>query len=207
MANFFDVTLPITNTLLTWPADPSVFIQKTSSISHGDSCNISELKFGSHCGTHIDAPYHYEDDGITVEQIPLDDLIGKATVFEIPNRVKIGPDDLKSLQLKNTQRILFKTINSTYWNLSVFQKDFVYITGEAARYLVDCGVRLVGIDYLSVDKFLCTDTHRILLENGVVILEGLDLRAITAGEYEIIALPLKIKGGDGSPARVILRTV
>ncbi|HHT9109851.1 MAG TPA: cyclase family protein [Candidatus Brocadiaceae bacterium] len=207
MANFFDITLPITNTLLTWPADPPVFIQKTNSISHGDSCNISELKFGSHCGTHIDAPCHYEDDGIAVDQIPLDYLIGKATVFEIQNREKIGLAELKSLQLKNTQRILFKTVNSAYWNLPVFQKDFVYITGEAARRLVDCGVRLVGIDYLSVDKFLCTDTHHILLKNGVIILEGLDLRVVTAGEYELFALPLKIKGGDGSPARVILRTV
>lgn len=203
--NFFDITLPISNTILTWPADPPVSIRKTSLISHGDSCNVSELKFSSHCGTHIDAPYHYEENGITVDQIPMDYLIGKATVFEIQNRKKIDLDDLKPLQLKNTQRVLFKTVNSTYWNLSAFQKDFVYITGEASRHLVDCGVKLVGIDYLSVDKFLCTDTHHTLLRNGIVIIEGLDLRKVKAGEYEVIALPLKISGGDGSPARVILR--
>lgn len=205
MMNFFDITLPISCTIPTWPADPLVSIRKTSLITHGDSCNVSELKFSSHCGTHIDAPYHYEENGITVDQIPIDYLIGKATVFEIQNKKKIDLDDLKPLQLKNTQRVLFKTVNSTYWNLSAFQKDFVYITGEAARYLVDCGVKLVGIDYLSVDKFLCTDAHHTLLRNGTVIIEGLDLRKVNTGEYEVIALPLKISGGDGSPARVILR--
>ncbi|OHB39874.1 MAG: hypothetical protein A2Y09_09785 [Planctomycetes bacterium GWA2_39_15] len=205
--NFYDITLTISNTLITWPTDPTVSIQKTRLISKGNSCNVSELKFGSHCGTHIDAPYHFEEDGIKIDQIPLDCLIGSATVFDIKNKEKIDLEDIKTLQFKNKKRVIFKTINSTYWKLSEFKKDFVYITKEAAEYLVDCNVKVVGIDYLSVEKFgsKCADTHHTLLRNGIVVIEGLDLSNVKAGNYELIALPLKIKDGDGSPARVILR--
>ncbi|MBE7446185.1 MAG: cyclase family protein [Planctomycetia bacterium] len=204
---FYDITLPISNTLITWPSDPTVSIRKTSLISQGSSCNVSELKFSSHCGTHIDAPYHFEESGITIDQIPLDSLIGNATVFDIKNKEKIDLDDLKSLELQNCKRVIFKTRNSTCWKLSEFKKDFVYITKEAAKYLADSNVKLVGIDSLSVDNFhnINADTHHILLRKGIVIIEGLDLENVKAGEYELIALPLKIRDGDGSPARVVLR--
>ena len=204
-----DITLPISNTLITWPTDPTVSIRKTRLISQGNSCNLSELQLGSHCGTHIDAPYHFEENGIKVDQIPLDSLIGNATVFEIKNKEKIDLADLKPLKLINCKRAIFKTINSTYWKLSEFKKDFVYITKEAAQYLVDCDVKLVGIDYLSVEKFKnkYADTHHTLLRKGVVIIEGLDLSNVKVGDYELIALPLKIKDGDGSPARVILKSI
>lgn len=204
---FYDITLPISDTLITWPTDPTVSIRKTSMISQGNTCNVSELKFSSHCGTHIDAPYHFEESGITIDQIPLDSLIGNVTVFDIKNKKKIDLDDLKSLELQNCKRVIFKTRNSTGWRLSEFKKDFVYITKEAAKYLADSNVKLVGIDSLSVDKFdtIYADTHHILLRKGIIIIEGLDLSNIKAGEYELIALPLKIKDGDGSPARVILR--
>ncbi len=206
---FYDVTLTISETLVTWPTDPTVSIQKTRLISQGDSCNVSELKFGSHCGTHIDAPYHFEQNGIKIDQIPLDYLIGKVTVFAIKNKEKIDLDDVKSLKLKDKKRLIFKTINSTYWKLSEFKRDFVYVTKEAAQYLVDSDVKLVGIDYLSIEKFgnKCADTHHIFLRNRVVIIEGLDLTNIETGDYELIALPLKIKDGDGSPARVILKSI
>ncbi len=176
-------------------------------ISQGNTCNVSELKFSSHCGTHIDAPYHFEESGITIDQIPLDSLIGNVTVFDIKNNEKIDLDDLKSLELQNCKRVIFKTRNSAGWKLSEFKKDFVYITKEAAKYLADSNVKLVGIDSLSVDKFdtIYADTHHILLRKGIIIIEGLDLSNIKAGEYELIALPLKIRDGDGSPARVILR--
>ena len=207
--NLYDVTLSISDTLITWPADPTVSIQKTCLISQGNSCNVSELKFSSHCGTHIDAPYHFEENGITIDQIPLDYLVGSVTVCEVKNKEKIDLDDIKTLKLKNKKRVIFKTVNSTYWRLSEFKKDFVYITKEVAQYIVDNGVKLVGIDYLSVDKFENTyaDAHHIFLRNGIVIIEGLDLRNVKAGDYELIALPLKIKNGDGSPARVILRDI
>ena len=206
--DFYDVTLPITNSLITWPDDPPVIVRKTCSISLGNACNVSELKFGSHAGTHIDAPYHFEENGATVDQIPLRYLIGKASVFALNTEEKIGRDDVASLNLSGVERVLFKTKNSTYWNLPEFTKDFVYITKEAARYLVDCRIKLVGIDYLSVEKFGNdgADAHHAFLSNGVVIIEGLDLRGVPPGNYEITALPLRILGGDGSPARVVLRS-
>lgn len=207
--NIFDITLAISDQLISWPSDPTVSIRKTHLISQGNSCNVSELKFGSHCGTHIDAPYHFEEDGITVDQIPLDLLTGNATVFDIKNKEKIDLEDIQPLQLKGKKRILFKTINSTYWKLSEFKKDFVYITKEAARHLVEIGVKVVGIDYLSVEKYgnKPAATHHIFLRNGVVLIEGLNLGNVEAGDYELIALPLKIKDCDGSPARVILRSL
>ncbi|MCF6157038.1 MAG: cyclase family protein [wastewater metagenome] len=205
--NFLDVTLTISETLITWPSDPTISIQKTSLISQGDSCNVSELRFSSHCGTHIDAPYHFEENGIKIDQTPLDSLIGNVTVFEIRNREKIDLEDVKPLQLKDKARVIFKTVNSSYWRCSEFKKNFVYITKEAAQYIADADVRLVGIDYLSVEKFNNTnaDTHHILLKKGIIIIEGLDLSNVKAGNYELIALPLKIQDGDGSPARVILK--
>lgn len=206
---FYDISLTISETLITWPADPTVSIQKTRLISQGDSCNVSELKFGSHCGTHIDAPYHFEQNGIKIDQIPLDCLIGRVTVFTIENKEKIDLADVKPLKLEDKKRIIFKTINSTYWKLPEFRSDFVYVTKEAAQYLVDSDIKLVGIDYLSIEEFgnKQADTHHIFLGNGVVIIEGLDLQNIAAGDYDLIALPLKIKDGDGSPARVILRNI
>ncbi|OHC05602.1 MAG: hypothetical protein A3K25_12140 [Planctomycetes bacterium RIFOXYB12_FULL_42_10] len=207
--NIYDVTLTISDKLITWPSDPTVSIRKTRLISQGNSCNVSELKFGSHCGTHIDAPYHFEENGIKIDQIPLDYLVGTATVFDIKNKEKIDLEDIKPLKLKNRERVIFKTINSTFWKLPEFKKDFVYITKEAARHLVDSGVKVVGIDYLSVEKFgnKPADTHHIFLRNGVVLIEGLDLSNVEAGDYELVALPLKIKDCDGSPARVILRSI
>ena len=207
--NVYDVTLTISDKLITWPTDPTVSIRKTRLISQGNSCNVSELKFGSHCGTHIDAPYHFEENGIKIDQIPLDCLIGNATVFDIKNKEKIDFEDIKTLQFKHKERVIFKTINSTYWKLPEFKKDFVYITKDAAQHLVDSGVKTVGIDYLSVEKFgkKPAGTHHIFLRNGVVLIEGLDLINVEAGDYELIALPLKIKDCDGSPARVILRSI
>jgi len=203
----YDITLTISESTITWPRDPKVSIQKTRLISKGNSCNVSELKFGSHCGTHIDAPYHFEENGIKIDQIPLDYLIGDVTVFNIKNKEKIDLEDIKSLKLNNINRVIFKTINSTYWKLPEFKSDFVYLTKEAARYLVDSSIKLVGIDYLSIEKYgnKGADTHHTLLKNGIVVIEGLDLSEVEAGNYELIALPLKIKDCDGSPARVILR--
>jgi arylformamidase len=206
---FYDITLPISDRLITWPTDPCVSIRKTHLISQGNSCNLSELKLGSHSGTHIDAPYHFEEKGIKVDQIPLDSLIGKATVFDIKSKEKIDLEDIKSLKLKKCKRIIFKTVNSTYWKLPEFKKDFVYITREAAKYLADSEVKLIGIDYLSIEKFQnkYADVHHILLRKGIIIIEGLDLTSVKAGDYELIALPLKIKNGDGSPARVVLKSI
>lgn len=205
---FYDVTLPISNAMITWPSDPAVSITGTSLISQGDFCNLSELKIGSHCGTHIDAPSHFLENGRTIDQLALENLIGEATVFEFKNKENIDVSDIKQLRFDNVKRVLFKTVNSSYWKLSAFKKDFVYLTKDAAQYLVDKGIRLVGVDYLSVEKFESqqAETHHILLRNDVIILEGLDLSTVEPGRYELIALPLKIKDGDGSPTRVILKS-
>ena len=205
---FYNVTLPISNAMITWPSDPAVSITGTSLISQGDFCNLSELKIGSHCGTHIDAPSHFLENGRTIDQLALENLIGEATVFEFKNKENIDVSDIKQLRFDNVKRVLFKTVNSSYWKLSAFKKDFVYLTKDAAQYLVDKGIRLVGVDYLSVEKFESqqAETHHILLRNDVIILEGLDLSTVEPGRYELIALPLKIKDGDGSPARVILKS-
>ena len=207
--SFYDVTLTISDTLIAWPTDPVVSIRKTSVISRGDAWNLSELKFGSHCGTHIDAPYHVDENGITVDQIPLDALIGKVTVFDIKNKEKIDVEDLNPLEIENCERVIFKTINSTYWNRTQFTKNFVYITKEAATCLAENNVKLIGIDSLSIDQFdnMPADAHHILLKKGVIIIEGLDLNKVKPGDYELIALPLKIKDGDGSPARVVLKRI
>ena len=205
---FYDVTLPISNAMITWPSDPAVSITGTSLISQGGFCNLSELKIGSHCGTHIDAPSHFLENGRTIDQLALENLIGEATVFEFKNKENIDVSDIKQLRFDNVKRVLFKTVNSSYWKLSAFKKDFVYLTKDAAQYLVDKGIRLVGVDYLSVEKFesQLAETHHILLRNDVIILEGLDLSTVEPGRYELIALPLKIKDGDGSPARVVLKS-
>jgi arylformamidase len=130
-------------------------------------------------------------------------------VFDIKNTEKISLEDVKLLEIKSNKRIIFKTVNSACWKLPKFKKDFVYLMEDAARYLVDCGVKLVGIDYLSIEKYgnMPANTHHVLLRNGVIIVEGLDLSDVEAGDYELLALPLKIKDGDGSPARVILRSI
>ncbi|BBO17065.1 conserved hypothetical protein [Candidatus Brocadia pituitae] len=205
--SFYDITQAISDTLITWPTDPAVSIRKTKRISSGDAWNLSELTFGSHCGTHIDAPYHFDENGITVDQIPLDSLIGDATVFEIKHNEKIDVKEIKSLGIENCKRVIFKTKNSACGKYTEFKKDFVYITREAAAYLAVHNVKLVGIDSLSVDKFdnLHADAHHTLLKKGIIIIEGLDLREVQPGDYELIVLPLKIKGGDGSPARVVLK--
>ncbi len=201
---FYDVTVPISNAMITWPSDPAVSITGTSLISRGDFCNLSELKIGSHCGTHIDAPSHFLENGRTIDQLALENLIGEATVFEFKNKENIDVSDIKQLRFDNVKRVLFKTVNSSYWKFSTFKKDFVYLTKDAAQYLVDKGIRLVGVDYLSVEKFesQLAETHHTLLRNDVIILEGLDLSNVERGRYELIALPLKIKDGDGRQSTV-----
>jgi arylformamidase len=169
---------------------------------------------GAHTGTHVDAPVHFIEGASRVEAMPLDVLVGEARVVEIPEEVRaINASHLSSDELRGATRVLFKTRNSRFWTDTAngFRTDYTYIAPDAARLLVESGVRLVGIDYLSVEAFKPAryETHGVLLSSGVVIIEGLDLREIAAGSYELICLPLRITGGsgDGAPARAILRTL
>lgn len=202
----YDVTATIRSPMPTWPGDPAFERVLTHSIAGGDSADVSVIRMGSHTGTHIDAPSHFLAGAPTVDELPIDVLVGKAAVFEFGVETQITRADLEVLNLDGRERVLFKTRNSSLWKSDDFTPDFVYIATDAAEYLVDRGVKLVGIDYLSIGEYKSgAQVHRILLENGAVIVEGLDLSMVEPGVYELICLPLKIQDADGAPARVLLR--
>ena len=206
----YDVTIAVSEFVPTFPGDPKVKIDVCAALANGDVANVSQICFGVHTATHVDAPNHFIDGMRRVDELDLDKLIGEARVIEFDKNVMaITAKQVENLE--NVERVLFKTRNSEFWNEPEkgFRTDFTYLEPEAARILVEKGVKLVGIDYLSVEKFGAKsfDTHLTLLEKEIVIIEGLDLREVPAGDYEMFCLPLKIVGGtgDGAPARTILR--
>ena len=208
----YDITVPISNELPTWPGDPSVQLTVWRSLSSGDAANVSMLNFGAHTGTHVDAPAHFIDGGATIESLPLDVLIGEAQVVEVPNDMHVIDEEFALAHCApDTTRVLFKTRNSAFWSESdpEFHTDYTYLDVRAAERLIERGIKLVGIDYLSIEKYDSPkhETHSALLSRGVVILEGLNLTDIPAGKYELICLPLRLRTskGDGAPARVVLR--
>jgi len=206
----YDVTFPISAETPIYEGDPKAEIKTVNSLENGDAANVSQICCGVHTATHVDAPNHFIEGTKRVHELDLDVLLGDCLVIEIDENV--AAIDAKHVEtIENSARILFKTRNSAFWNEPEkgFRKDFTYITPEAAEILVEKGVKLVGIDYLSVEKFGSDDflTHITLLKNEVIILEGLDLREVSGGNYELICLPLKYIGGkgDGAPTRTILR--
>jgi arylformamidase len=210
MARLYDVTLAIHEDMITYPDNPPTRIRAHSSLDDGDPANVTELRFGSHTGTHLDAARHFVDGGQPVDELPLDRLIGPALVAEIPGDVKaIGPAELRAAGIGGEQRVLLKTRNSELLQESEFREDFSYVTGDGAAFLLEAGVQLVGIDYLSIEAFDADEpaAHRTLLKREVIIVEGLDLREVPAGRYELLCLPLKIRGIDGAPVRAVLRTM
>lgn len=211
----YDVSVAITEKTPVYPGDPGIEIGEWAAIRRGDAANVTVLHMGAHTATHVDAPAHFIEGAGRVEALSLDVLVGAALVVEIPEDVRaISAAHLSLAELGGATRVLFKTRNSRFWANTAddgFRADYTYVAPDAARLLVESGVRLVGIDYLSVEAFKPEryETHQVLLSNGVVIIEGLDLREVAAGAYELICLPLKISGGtgDGAPARTILRTL
>lgn len=210
----YDISVPLSRATPTYPGDPGIEITNWLTLANGDAANVSLLHFGAHSGTHVDAPAHFIDGGARVESLLLQSLVGKADVVGVPNDVQGIDEPFVAANCSSTcERIIFKTRNSGFWNNPEdgFRFDYTYLAPAAARRLVESGVKLVGIDYLSVEQYKSEEfeTHRILLSNGVVILEGLDLRAVATGSYELVCLPLKIAGGsgDGAPARAILRSL
>lgn len=204
----YDVTVPISAETPVYEGDPQTKIETVISFEKGDAANVSQICCGVHTGTHIDAPSHFFEDGKRVHELDLEKLVGECLIVELDENTNvIEPEHLEFSD--GIERVLFKTRNSKFWNETNLRKDFTYISPEAVRELVSRNVKLVGIDYLSVDKFDSEDfpAHKILLENEIVILESLDLREVSGGIYEIICLPLKYIGGagDGAPARTILR--
>jgi arylformamidase len=207
MTKIIDVTVPLSAELPTFPGDPSFRLESTHRLQDGGAYNVAQLSLGTHTGTHVDAPFHFLPDGATVDDLPLEILLGKARVVDLGGRDAVDRADLEAADLREDLRVLLKTRNSGQLRQQAFQEDYVYLTPDAATYLAQVGIKLVGFDYLSIEKFGSRDfaAHRALLEAGVVIVEGLDLSDVEPGEYDMTCLPLRIAGGDGSPARVVLR--
>lgn len=210
----YDVSVALSADTPTYPGDPGIEISQFLSLANGDPANVSLIHFGAHSGTHVDAPAHFLAGGAGVNSLSLETLIGRVQVVEVPSTIDtINAAFINSNCQTGEVRFLFKTRNSTFWNHEApgFRSDYTSLDAGAAQALVHLGVKLVGIDYLSVEKFGAEtfETHHTLLSEGIVIVEGLDLRQISAGVYELICLPLRISGGsgDGAPARVVLRTL
>ena len=204
----YDISVGISPEIPVWPGDAPVRLERVQSMDAGAHANVSRFEAGVHVGTHIDAPLHFIPGGRSVEAIPLKTMIGRAYVIELKRAEVLDASTLEGAGIPpRTRRLLFKTRNSEYWTKGEpkFRRDFVAVDSSGAEWLVRKGVRLVGVDYLSVAPFGdAAPTHRILLEAGVVIVEGLNLAAVARGRYTIYCLPLKLIGSDGAPARVIL---
>lgn len=202
-----DVSVPLAPGLPIFPNNPPFELQPVKRIADGGSSNVSRLVLGTHTGTHVDAPKHFFDDAGGVDSLPLDLLIGRARVIDIGKRGAITADDLAVAGLREDLRVLFRTPNSALWNSSAFHEDYAHLSESGARYLVDQGVKVVGIDYLSIEAFkkAGAPAHRALLGNGIVIIEGLNLADVEPGMYEMYCLPLLVAGADGAPARVVLK--
>jgi arylformamidase len=208
--HWIDISIPLTEGMVHWPNDPPVSIKRIQDIEQGATSNLSTISMGVHSGTHVDAPIHFIKEGKGVDHIPLDILVGKARVIEIRDQESITPEELASHRLLHGERILFKTRNSSeVWQKDEFVEDFVFISDAAADFLVNREIRLVGVDYLSVGSFKHGGSyvHKTLLSGGIWIIEGLNLSDVTPGKYDLICLPLRIVGGDGAPARAILKPV
>ncbi len=208
----YDVSLPLSSNTPRYPGDPEIKITQLHNLLTGDSSNLSAIQCGAHAGTHVDAPAHFIQGARRVDSLSLDVLMGEALVVEVPvSNHLIDAALIDQFNLAGTRRVLFKTRNSDFWNETEFRSDFTAIDAGAAQKLVELGIELVGVDYLSIEKFGSEkfETHHILLSRGVVIVEGLDLRKVPAGKYELICLPLRLAegAGDGAPARTVLRTI
>jgi arylformamidase len=204
----YDITLTITPEMIVWPGDPQVDMKRLSSISAGDNANVTQISMSCHTGTHVDAPDHFMNNGKTVESLTLDLLLGRAYVLHLPNVNLITASVLMDADIPpRTRRLLFKTRNSDFWagGNKEFQTEFVALSVDAAEWLVDRNVKVVGIDYLSIAPFKQgKPVHTILLEAGVVVIEGLDLSKVSQGRYTLTCLPLKLGGAEGAPTRAIL---
>jgi len=209
MGNFIDITLPLSSDLPVWPGSTGFNLRQTQSLGAGDLVNETRLETDVHFGTHIDAPLHFIENGCPVDRLPLGGMIGPAVVACFPNCPAVTAAELETLELPDeTRRLLLHTDNSRLWahGKKSFCRNFVALTEDAAQWVVDHGIDLIGIDYLSIQRFSDgPDVHRILLENDTIILEGLNLNAVEAGIYELICLPLRLVGAEGAPARAVLR--
>ena len=206
--NIIDISINLSPKTITYPGDPAPELYWKFKIADGCDSDVGFIHAGLHHGTHVDAPSHFVRQGPGVDKMPLDTMVGRARVVEIKDTESIKPEELRQHRIRRGERILFKTHNSSYvWQTGEFVEDFVFISDDAARFLVERGVRLVGVDYLSVGSFRHGGkyVHKTLLSGGVWAIEGLDLSHVAPGNYYLICLPLRLIPGDGAPARAILR--
>lgn len=203
-----DISLPINDNLPLWPNSSGLCLTRVAKIGKKSTVNETHIEMNAHAGTHIDAPFHFIPRGKTIDKSPLGVFIGPVVVVNLPRIKEIGARDLERLPLpKNVKRILFKTSNSLLWQKKVkkFKKDYVGLTPDAALWLVRRGIKLVGIDYLSIAKFSeAMAVHRILLGKNVYIVESLNLAGVKPGTYQLICLPLKLADAEAAPTRAIL---
>ena len=208
MSQWIDITVPVRNGMVHWPGDPAYHIRKVMDQRNGDLCTVSHIEMSVHTGTHMDAPLHFLQGGATMEQMPIDATVGPARVILIEDRVAIRREELLRHNLLAGERVLFKTVNSAKsWNTDQFDEDYVFIAADAAAWMATCGIRTVGVDYLSVGGFRqdMLETHQTLLRAEIWVIEGLNLCDVEPGAYDLVCLPLKLVGSDGSPARAIIR--
>ena len=202
-----DVSVPLDASLPTYPGNTPFSLEAIKRIARGESSNISTVHMSAHTGTHVDAPRHFFDGAAGVDLLPLEMLIGRARVIEIRSRKGIGPDELSAIDLSEDVRVLIKTYNSRLWGSPAFNPDYVGVTEAGANHLIGHGIKVLGVDYLSVEQFKKpgAPAHHVLLGGGTIVIEGLNLRDVDPGVYEMFCLPLRIVGADGAPARVVLR--
>lgn len=208
MPGWIDISVPLRSPMAHWPGDAPFVIDQVMDMTRGDVANLTTLSMSAHTGTHMDAPRHFVDGGRPIDAMPLEATVGTARVIAIQDENAITAGELHRHHIVRGDRLLFKTRNSERcWKSRCFLKQFVHINAGAAEYLANLGVRCVGVDYLSVGGYQTdgVETHQILLGAGIWLIEGLDLSAVAPGRYDLVCLPLKIEGGEGAPARAIVR--
>jgi arylformamidase len=207
---FIDISVPISSRIPIWPGNPGVSLEPIQRISQGAAANVSSLSLGTHSGTHVDAPWHFLDQGARADELPLGQLVGPCRVIARDTGTAAGVTAAELQRLAGSpapERLLLKTGNSELWQRGQFSSAYAHLTPDGAEWIVTHGVRVIGIDYLSIERFEAegAPVHRTLLGAGVIIIEGLNLADVTPGPYELICLPLRVAGADGAPARVVLR--
>jgi arylformamidase len=208
--DWIDVSMPLGEGMVCWPGDPGFRLRRVARISAGRGYNLSRLEMSAHSGTHVDAPLHFLEQGEGIDRMPPELMAGGARVILVSDPESVKPADLEHHGIRRGERLLLKTRNSGLpWTGGPFREDFVYLSTDAAAYLAGAGVGLVGIDYLSVGGYGKNEAeaHRLLLSAGVWVVEGLVLDRVPAGRCELLCLPLRLPGGDGAPARALVRPV
>ncbi len=206
--DWIDISTPLQNGMVHWPGDPAFVATRKVDMADGNVCNLTHLDMSAHTGTHMDAPLHFVRDGVSMDAMPLDAVVGPARVVAIDDPVAIQPSELEKFDIRAGERIIFKTRNARRdWHDQPFDEDFVHISADAARYLVERQVKTVGVDYLSIGGYKTdgVECHQVMLGAGVWVIEGLRLNDIEPGDYELVCLPLHLMGAEGAPARAIIR--